>query len=144
MSSIFNNKYINLFNPDDGVEFIYSIIQSLGYGIKDFKSLEVRTETLEAIRQLLKIEMLEAYSWHGHDVKSEVPKLSNEEILKKVEEQWFIGADYVDFLSIVMFCHPIWYKEKLEELGFKPTTDWVWFIENKIGNIEKWIQDNKP
>ena len=144
MSNIFNNEYINLFIPDDGVEFIHSIIQSLGYGIKDFKSQEVRTETLEAIRQLLEIEMLEVYSWHGHDVKTEVPKLSNEEILKKVKEQWFIGADYVDFLGMVMFGHPSWYVDKLNELGFTPTTDWKWFVKHKIGDLEKWIKDNKP
>lgn len=97
MLNIFDKKYIELFMPYEGVEYIHSIIQSLGYGIEDFKSPEVRIEALEAIRQLLDLEILEIYKWGGNENNIEVSNLSNKEILHRVEQLWFIGADYVDF-----------------------------------------------
>jgi len=24
------------------------------------------------------------------------------------------------------------------------TTNWEWFVENKIGDLEKWIEENRP
>lgn len=142
--NVFDFRYVNLFLPDDGVEFIHSIIESLGYGIRDYKSSEVREETLEAISQLLELKMLEVYRWEANQEEPNDRKLSDKEILNKVEQQWFIGADYVDFLGMVMFGHPSWYVDKLNELGFTPTTDWKWFVKHKIGDLEKWIKDNKP
>lgn len=48
------------------------------------------------------------------------------------------------FLGMVMFTHPTWYIDKLNGLGLSPTTDWKWFVENKIGNLKKWINYNRP
>ncbi len=45
---------------------------------------------------------------------------------------------------MVIFGSQKWYIKKLENLGLTHTTDWEWFVENKIGNLEDWIKKNRP
>lgn len=71
--------------------------------------------------------------------------MTNSEIMNLIEEVWFIGADTPDFYGMPMFKYKDWYIQKLEALGLTHTgPDWKWFVENKIGDIEKWIEENKP
>ena len=45
---------------------------------------------------------------------------------------------------MVMFKHKDWYVDALEKKGLTSTTDWKTFVKEKIGDLEKWIEDNRP
>lgn len=143
--NLFNKKYINLFcYGGDGIEFFQSIMFSLGYSYKELSSLKVKKDTLYVIEELLKLKLIEVFLWGEKHSEMKDKEYSIEEILKYINSIWFDEADYPDFYGMVMFKHKEWYTHKLEKLGMTHTTDWKWFVENKIGNLEKWIQENKP
>jgi hypothetical protein len=54
-----------------------------------------------------------------------------------------VGADFPDFYAIPMFNFKDWYVENLKKTGFDQYTDWEWFVKNKIGNLEKRIEENR-
>jgi hypothetical protein len=141
---LFKFKNIQLFNPYDGVEFIYSILQGLGYCNNNFKSKKGRKEGLEVIEKLFELELIEIFSWGKYVDKLKSKELSNSEKMKFIEELWFIEADYPDFLNMPMFKFKKWYIKNLEKHGFNHFTNWEWFVKNKIGDLEKFIENNRP
>ena len=57
---------------------------------------------------------------------------------------WFEGAKFPDLYGMVIFGTQKWYTEALEKKGMTNTTNWKLFVKNKIGNLEQWIEDNRP
>ena len=49
-----------------------------------------------------------------------------------------------NFYGMVTFGSKKWYVNKLEEQGLTDTTDWETFVKNKIGDLEQWIEENRP
>lgn len=71
--------------------------------------------------------------------------LSNMEVLKKIDEMWFENAEYPDFMEMVWFGFQEWYIEALKKEGYgKERILWTDFVEKNIGNLEKWIEKNRP
>ena len=139
---LFSEKYINLFIPGDGVEFIYSILQNSG--ITDFASSKSRVKGLEIISTLFSMELIEVFHWGEEHEVLKNKNLSKAETLDYIEKVWFVGADFPDFYAMPMFNFKDWYVQNLEKMGLDHYTDWEWFVRNKIGNLEKWIEENRP
>ncbi|WP_298364850.1 hypothetical protein [uncultured Lutibacter sp.] len=143
--NIFDNKYINLFLPNDGVEFLFNIINDgLGYNVNKPSSLHEREETLFIIEKLFKLDLIYVFHWGENHEKMKNEKFTIAETLNYINSIWFEKAYYPDYYGMVMFGHNKWYTNKLESLGMTDRTDWKWFVKNKIGNLEKFIEDNRP
>lgn len=70
--------------------------------------------------------------------------IENEDVLNKIEQKWKGNTEFPDFYNIVWFKYQKWYLDKLNDMGFKSTTNWNSFIETEIGDLEDWIKTNKP
>jgi len=141
--NIFNTKYISLFEPYNGVEYIYSILENIGHS-KDFTTKEARRDGLRVIYELFELGLLEIFNWGEYEDKLKHKYLSNNEKMIYIQELWFLGADFCDFHQMPMFKFKDWYIKKLEKIGISHTTDWVSFVNTKIVDLEKWIEINKP
>lgn len=140
---IFDKENIGVFAPYSGIETIDSILQNINH-YKDFTTLKARRECLKVINDLFELGLIEVFHWgkYEHDFKNE--ELSNFEKMMYLQELWFIGADFSDFVSMPMFKYKDWYIKKLEDLGMTHYTDWKTFVNDKIGDLEKWIRENRP
>lgn len=143
--TIYKEEYINLFLPNDGVEFLFNIINDgLGIEVNSPLSLENREKTLMVIKELLKLKLIYVSSWCRSQRFIKKKTLSVGETMDILDNIWFKEAKYPDYYDMVKFRHKDWYVQKLEELGFDHFTDWKWFVKNKIGNLENWIEENRP
>lgn len=125
------------------MEFIHSILQNIGY--RDFTTKQARIDGLKVIAQLFDLDLIEIFHWGNHQNVLNGIKLDKSEIIKIIGNIWFVGADYSDFMGMSMFRHKDWYVEALKREGLKLNgMDWKTFVEEKIGNIEKWIEKNRP
>ena len=139
---LFHENNLDVFIPNDGVEFIYSILQNVGY--RDFTSTQARTHGLQIIRQLVKMDLIEVFHWGEHHEMLSNLNLDENQTIQLIENIWFPGADYSDFLGIPMFGHKAWYLEALKKVGLTSTTDWKTFVKENIGDMEQWIMENRP
>jgi len=72
-------------------------------------------------------------------------KYSKDEIIDKIDKMWNEDATFPDFLEMVWFGYQDWYINALKKMGLgQEKILWRDFIKNNIGNLEKWIEDNKP
>ncbi len=71
---IFNSENIELFMPD-GVEFIYSILQNIGF--TNFTTNKARQNGLETIKKLLELELIEIFHWGEYHNKLKDKDISN-------------------------------------------------------------------
>ncbi|MDY7395713.1 hypothetical protein UMM65_10700 [Aureibaculum sp. 2210JD6-5] len=141
--NIFDKKNIFLLEPYDGIEFIYSVLQNIGH-YSDFTTLKARRDGLKVINQLFVLDLIEIFHWGKYQRELNDKKLSIFEIMMYIQELWFIGANFENFHNMPMFKYKNWYISELEKLGMTHTTDWEEFVKNKIGDLEKWIKENKP
>ncbi len=70
--------------------------------------------------------------------------ISNEEIIRHLNKVWFEGADFEHFYGMPMFKYKDWYLNALKKEGLTPYTYWRTFVKEKIGDLEKWIEENRP
>ncbi|PIB31347.1 hypothetical protein BFP77_01905 [Maribacter sp. 4U21] len=136
---LFDN--IHLFMPD-GVEFIHDILENIGH--ISFRTEEVKRDGLEIIRKLLELNLIEVFHWGEHHKIIYNLDFTLEQTVKYVDNIWFIGADVSDFYGMVMFKYKDWYLQALEKEGLTHTTYWKVFVQEKIGDLEKWIEKNRP
>lgn len=141
--NLFDKKNILLFEPYDGIEFIYSILQNIGY-YPDFTTLKARRDGLRTVNQLFELDLIEIFHWGSYENELKNQELSIFDKMMYLQELWFIGANFENFSNMPMFKYKKWYLSKLEKLGMTDTTNWENFVENKIGNIEQWIKSNSP
>ncbi|MCF8716464.1 hypothetical protein JM658_16680 [Joostella atrarenae] len=139
--TLFDEKYINLFSPD-GIEFIYSILQSLGY--LDFKSSEAREKSISVIERLFELDLIEIFHWGDYQNMLKDRQFTTSETITHIKKVWFVGADFSDFYRMPMFKFKEWYLNSLREQGLEECTDWKIFVEEKIGSLEQWIEENRP
>ena len=129
-------KNMDLFTPD-GVEFIYTILD----GTQTFprNTSEARKYGLQILEKLLEKELIEVFRWSNKE-----NDFSKEGILKYVESVWFVGADFIDFLSMPMFKYKDWYINALEDKGLTSTTFFRTFVKEELGDIGDFIEKNRP
>lgn len=139
---LFDKENLDVFMPNDGVEFIYSILQNLGY--RNFTTKTAREHGLKIIYQLFDLELIEIFHWGRYNKIFENITFDKTQTLRLINNIWFEGADYSDFVGMIIFKHKDWYLKSLEKEGLTHSTNWKWFVENKIGDLEKWIEKNRP
>ena len=143
MKTIFNKKKIFLFEPYDGIEFIYSILQNIGY-YPDFTTKEARRDGLRIINNLFELDLIEIFHWGEYQKELKGKDIPLFDKMMYLQELWFEGADFADFTNMPMFKYKDWYIESLKNLGMNHYRDWEQFVNDKIVNLEEWIENNRP
>src|SRR5690606_40910780 len=126
-----------------GIELLPEIIGLLGYGNYQYDDKKTRDDVLSTLKILLELDVIYIFKWFNNPELNE-KTMSIDEILSTIDRLWFKGAEYPDIYGIVMFGPQKWYIDNLRKMGLSDTTDWKWFVNNKIGDLEKWIKTNAP
>lgn len=104
-------------------------------------------ERKDKVLNSIKIMLLQNVIYVGkydENKKFETWNTPVEEIISKLDKIWTENMQFSEFYDMVWFGYKKWYLERLVKESYESTMDWKWFIENKIGNIERWIEENKP
>ncbi|NJB38198.1 hypothetical protein [Croceivirga sp. JEA036] len=142
--NFFKNKSIDLFHPE-GIELISTILFGLGFNYDNLKSDQARKEGIYFIKNLIDLELIEIYHWGNYHESLKNVKMTNEETIKNIEKVWFVGADVPDFYGMLILKYKDWYVDALKKEGLELTgRDWKSFVTEKIGDLEKWIEENRP
>ena len=139
---IFKEVNVNLFSPCSN-EFLFDFIYLLGYTDKEINDKKIKEDVLSTLEILFNLKIIFIYKWFKESELND-RDLSIGETIAHINRIWFKGATYPDFYNMVMFGSQKWYVDKLWDMGMSHTTNWKWFVENKIGNLEKWIEENRP
>jgi hypothetical protein len=140
--NLFTNDYVDLLSPET-FEFLNLLIGQLGYNREDYNDPEVKKEVLNLIKIILDLDIITVHKWMD-DLTLLSEHMTTDEIVKKIDRLWMKSIEYPDFYKIALFGPKDWYKNKLEKMGFTPTTNWKTFVATKIGDLEKWIEYNRP
>ena len=139
---IFKGKNVNLFCPGAN-EFLYDYIYLLGYTDNASNDWKARHIVLSVLKHLLELDIIYIYSWYNQpELKGK--RMTIDEIIKKIDNLWFENAIFPDFYNMVMFGSKKWYIEALRKLGMTHTTNWEAFVKETIGDLEQWIEENRP
>lgn len=136
--NIFEEKYSFAVTPQI-VEYLFDLFYIEKH---EHKSI-LKKRTLHILKKVFELDILKVSEWLAKPELNNVV-LTIDEIIKNIDEIWFEKAEFPDFYAMVIFESTNWYKSKMNKLGLTPTTNWDWFVKNKIGNLEKWIKENKP
>ncbi|MBE7696405.1 hypothetical protein [Tenacibaculum finnmarkense] len=138
---------INIFEEKYSFAVTSEIVEYLPhlFYIEDHEDQSIlKNRTLHILKKVLDLDILEVIEWIAKP-ELENKNLTTDEIIKHIDEIWFEGAEFPDFYAMVEFGSTKWYKSKLNELGLThDITDWDLFVRNKIGDLEKWIKENRP
>ncbi len=141
---LFDKKDKDLFHPE-GIELISTILFALGYTYDNISSKEAREEGIALLKLLLDLDLIEVFHWGKLNEKLKDTSLSKKEILKHIEELWFKGANIQDFYGMIIFKYKDWYINALKREGLRfRGMNWKTFVKNKIGDLERWIEENRP
>ncbi len=143
-SELYNKHYIDIFCPS-WTEYLWDIISIIKNSNKNISNKDIKKWTLNYIEEMLENNLIHVGSEWDENKKLVYWNLPNNEILEEIDKMWFDGADYPDFIEMCWFIFKDWYIETLKANGFlKERILWKDFIEENIGDLEKWINDNKP
>lgn len=140
-SELFIDKNIELFMPD-GVEYIYNILNNIGW--RDYRSAKAKKEGMEVIKKLFELDLIEVFSFGRFNKQLKNANLSVDGIMERIDNVWFVGADFSDFIGMPMFKYKDWYLSALNEAGFNDTLEWREFVNEKIGDLQSWIEEKRP
>lgn len=101
---------------------------------------KLKEKTLEFIKILLEKKLLDIYTSKFNTKWN----LSVEESIDKIDAIWKENASYTELISLIYFTRQKWFYQKLKSSGYDFMTDWKKFVEEKIGDLEKWIEENRP
>lgn len=69
----------------------------------------------------------------------------NKKLVEKINNIWSEDTDFQDFYNMVWFGYQDWYLKALKKEGFeKEKSSWNDFVKNNLGDLKKWIEENKP
>ena len=128
------------------IELLFDFFHELNIKLNKKCSREEKKAVLKVVETMLTQKVIYACS-NDNKLDGALRKwnLSDTEIVNKIDEIWFEGAKFPNFYDMVWFEYQDWYIKALEKKGFvNNITNWESFVKNKIGNLEKWIEENKP
>lgn len=125
------------------VEFLFDFFSDFEIKLNEPYTLEKKNKVLKFIRILLENKIIYAGSYIDNKTFKKWDSPINK-IIEDIFLNWKENLDYSDFYNIVLFRYESWYIEALKREGYNDLVDWNWFIEEKIGDLKKWIEKNRP
>lgn len=142
IEELFKEDYVELFMPD-GVEYISTILENLGYTYKNENSSLAKENGMQVIEELFRLDLIEVFHWGKSHEKLKDLIFTESETISQINHLWYKGAQGPDFYSMPMFKYKNWYLKALEREGLTNTTYWRTFVNEKIGDLETWIKVQK-
>tara|TARA_R100001377_G_C3142603_1_gene93263 strand:+ start:199 stop:648 length:450 start_codon:yes stop_codon:yes gene_type:complete len=144
-SDIFKNIYIDILHPFH-LENLWQLVKYVENKTNNLKPNELKEITLKILTFLLNeklIYILENNFMYNKDFKR--THLSNTLIMQSINEKWTSSISDDDLYNLAWFKFEDWYINKLSEKGLNIyTMDWNKFLEDNIGDLEQWINHNRP
>jgi|GEM_PF-4678260 hypothetical protein len=143
--NVFSTKYNGVFHPF-GIESLYHLAVYIREKNIDIELDDLNTLTLEVFQYLINnniIYVLEN-NWMKNKELNKI-KLSNNDLIKNIKEKMSSSKSMDEFYDFYWIKYQNWYREGLENKGLNVyTIKWNEFINERIGDLEKWIEENKP
>lgn len=125
------------------IELLFDFFPELNVRVDKYYSSDEKKEVLKWVRKLLEERIIFAGEF-GDDKKLKRWDLSIDKIIDKISANWKEDIDFPGFYNIVWFGYEDWYINALKKEGYNDELDWKWFLDNKIGEIEVWVKENRP
>ena len=145
MVNIFDKKYNAILHP-----YNLESLNHLALFIKDKKRdldfENLKLITLNVLEYLIDNDIIYILdpNWMKNKEYTQ-SKLSKESIINIANEKWSHNISDEEFYDLFWFRFQDWYTTKLVEKGLTYYSfDWNEFINEKIGNLEQWIKENRP
>jgi len=141
--NIFDPEYIEFLCPY-WHETVWDIIGSVKDKDSTLKKNEIKVVVLNILFQLLENKLIFIINNFNDDKIPIKLNLSPQDSINYVDNIWKESFDYPEYYSLNFYGFEKWYVNPLIKLGLEHTTNWQNFVHNNIGDIEKWIKENKP
>ncbi len=142
---VFSKKYSLILNPYS-LESFEQLTIFLSEKDKTITFKKLKNNSIDVFSFLLEnkiIYVLESDWMRKKGYKN--TKLNNEEIIKTLKEKWNIDTSFEVLYNLFWFKYQDWYTESFVQKGLTIyTTNWNLFLNEKIGDLDKWIEENKP
>lgn len=126
------------------IELLFDFFGKYDIKINDNYTRDSKEKVLKAISILLEQKIIFVGNWSDNK-EFIIWELSNSEILLQIDLLWKKDIKFHEFYNLVWFGYQKWYIDGLNNKGFgKEKISWNIFIEERLGNLELWIEENKP
>ena len=143
-SYLYITERIDIFCPNY-TEYLWDIIAIIKNDNKYISNDVLKYFTLAYVSEMIEKDIIYVGNEWITNNTLKYWELSKDEIINRINEMWFENAEYPDFLGMVWFGFQEWYIEALKKEGYgKERMLWADFVEKNIGDLEKWIEENKP
>ena len=143
-SYLYIDSRVDIFCPMYN-EYLWDIISIIKNDNKYISDSLLKEFTLSYINEMLSKDLIYIGSeWNKNKrlIKWIKPI---EQTINDIAKMWFEGADFGDFYGMVWFGYEDWYLEALKNEGFRNKKMlWKDFVKNNIGDLEQWIEKNRP
>ncbi len=136
--NLYNKNYIKLLCPF-ALENFWHIVACIKDNNTNIPTYELKPIVLEVVEYLLDNKLLFLVMENNNS-----SKMTTSEILNFLDVKWKYDMDFIDLYVLAWFKFEKWYVNSLKKKGLDETTNWEYFVKNKIGDLEKWIEENKP
>jgi N-dimethylarginine dimethylaminohydrolase len=143
--NIFEEEYNIALNPF-ALEGLWDLKSFFKDKIKYLKFNELKYLTIETLSFLLTNDLIYILepNWMENKEFNKI-NISDDEIINKIKNNWTENISDDELYNLVWFKFQDWYRESLESKGLTVyTIKWNEFINEKIGDLEKWIEEHKP
>ncbi|EAQ48230.1 hypothetical protein [Leeuwenhoekiella blandensis] len=113
-------------------EFIYHFTQNVKECYPKASEQEVKSISLILMGLLLEKKFLQVYDFYSQEPLGS----TTEDSLETIDNLWFEGASYIDFISLVNFTLQEWFVNLLKEKGYNFQDNWLEYISEHL-----WLQD---
>lgn len=136
----FSDSYIDLLCPFY-IEYLWAITSLLK---QNKEEKQIKEKSLFIIAKLLDLKVIYIGNEWTTDKTILKWNLPFKEIIEKIDEMWFKDAQFPDFYEMIFIGYEEWYIKALEKKGLSSAKNWKEFVNQNVGDLEKWIEENKP
>lgn len=113
-------------------QYLYHFVQNVKEVYPDLPEETLKQKVLNVINILLQKKIIAIHNLHDEKKWN----LTIEQSLKKINEIWFKGAKYPDFINMMFFKYQDWFYQKLRKEGYDFKSNWVEYVQKN-----EWLEE---
>ncbi|MEE9350043.1 MAG: hypothetical protein V3U80_08355 [Flavobacteriaceae bacterium] len=139
--NLFQKTYIDILCPlyTENLWHIISLINN-----NQISHNELKTTVLSILNYLLENKILFVIDEIIDNKTFIRSKLNKDQTIQFIDSKWNEKIDFMDLYLLAWFRFEDWYIDGLTKKGLVSIKDWQKFVAKEIGDLEKWINNNKP